>query len=55
MGRMIDRVAGRADSTYDVGIAMSIQRFAQSADVDIDSPRFDIDVMAPHSIQQLLT
>ena len=54
MSREIDRVAGRADCTYDVGIAIRIQCFAQPADVDVNSPLLDIDIMAPHCIEQLL-
>ena len=54
MRRMIDRVAGRADRAHDVGIAIRVQRFAQAADVDVDGPRLDIDIVTPHGVEQLL-
>src|SRR6202043_3194152 len=52
--RMVQSVAGRADRAHHIDGVVGVQRFAQAADVNIDSPRFDIDVMAPDRIQQLL-
>ena len=54
MRRVIDRVAGGADGAYDVDIAKRVQCFAQAAYVDVDSARLDINVVAPHRVEQLL-
>ena len=54
MRRVIDRVASRANRAYDIGIAIHIQCLAQAADMYVDRPRFDIDIVAPNRVEQLL-
>jgi len=48
---MIQSVAGRADRAHDVDGVIGVQCFAQTADVNIDGPRLDIDIMAPDRIR----
>jgi hypothetical protein len=50
----INRVAGRTDRPHNVAIPYRIQRLAEPADVNVDSPRLDKDVMAPDGVEQLL-
>src|SRR5260370_34979517 len=51
----IERVSRRTDSADDIAVAGDVEGLAQSADMDIDRPRLDIDILAPHRIEELLT
>src|SRR5262245_61530582 len=52
--RRIERIARGADGADDVGVVLAVQRHAQAADMDVDGACLDIDVLAPHRIEQLL-
>src|SRR5438128_2369289 len=54
MSGAIDRVAGRADRAHDVADTLCVQCLAQASDVDVHGPRLDINIMAPHRVEQLL-
>src|SRR5438552_1522731 len=54
MSRVVERVAGGSHRADDIGCAAGVQRLAQAADMDVDGPRLDVDVMAPDRVQQLL-
>ncbi len=51
---LVERVAGRADGADRVFLALVVQRLAETADMDVDGARLDIDVRAPDRIEQLL-
>src|SRR5437879_3232149 len=50
----VQGVAGGADSADEVGVLFAVQRDAQAADMHVDGARLDIDVLAPHCIEELL-
>src|ERR1043165_9568522 len=50
----IQRIPRRAHGAHQVGGVADVDGFAQAADVDVDGARLDIDVAAPHVIEQLL-
>src|SRR5271163_3773726 len=54
VGRRVERVAGRAYRADRVALVVGIERAAQPADMDVDRARLDIDVGAPHRVEQLL-
>src|ERR1700737_1015335 len=51
---VVERVPSAAHGADEVGRAGEIDRLAQAADVDVDGACLDIDVMAPHLVEQLL-
>src|SRR6202035_5627722 len=51
---VVERVAGAPDGADRVGHAAAVERLAQAADMDVDGALVDIDVAAPHLVQQLL-
>jgi len=54
LGGAVDRVAGRADGAHDVGIPVRVQCLAQAAYVHVDSPRLNINIVAPNRVEKLL-
>src|SRR5947208_17040422 len=53
-GGGVQGVAGGADGADEVGVLLAVQRDAQAADMHVDGARLDIDVLAPHRIEELL-
>src|SRR5262249_49125987 len=51
---VVERVAGASDGADRIGNSSAVQRLPKSADVHIDRPFVDIDVAAPHTVEQLL-
>src|ERR1700753_3923573 len=51
---IVERIARRAHRANRIAHAIDIKRLAQAPDMDVDGARFDIDVTAPHGVEQLL-
>ena len=50
---VVERVARAAHGADRVGLAAAVERLAQPADVDVDGALVDIDLGAPHRVEQL--
>src|SRR4051812_21444894 len=50
----VKRVAGGAHSADHVGLVVAVERDAKAADMNVHRARLDIDVLAPHRVEQLL-
>ena len=51
---LIQCAAGGTHGADQIGLALGIEGFAQTPDVDVDGARFDIDISAPYRIEKLL-
>jgi hypothetical protein len=51
---VVERIAGAAHGADRVGLMAAVERLAQAADVDVDGALVDVDVGAPHAVEQLL-
>src|SRR3984957_10741835 len=51
---IVERIAGAAHGADRVDGVAAVERLAQAADVDVDGALVDIDVAAPHPVEQLL-
>src|SRR5258708_39715403 len=50
---VVERVARAADGADRVSLAAAVERLAQPADMDVDGALVDIDLRAPHRVEQL--
>src|SRR6516165_4418776 len=50
---IVQRIAGTAHRADRINTVTTIERFAQTADVHVDSTFIDINVAAPYSVEQL--
>src|SRR5262249_36945075 len=50
---IVERIAGAAHGTNRIGGAAAVERLAQASDMDVDGALVDIDVAAPHPVEQL--
>src|SRR5580693_10069814 len=51
---IVERIAGAAHGADRIDGVTAVERLAQAADMDVDGPLVDIDVAAPHPVEQLL-
>src|ERR1700722_1546527 len=51
---IVERIAGAADGADRIDGVAAVERLAQPADMDVDGALVDIDVRAPHPVEQLL-
>src|ERR1700724_309218 len=51
---IVERIAGAANGADRIDGVAAVERLAQAADMDVDGALVDIDVAAPHAIEQLL-
>src|SRR5712691_903734 len=51
---IVERVAGAAHGADRVGLVAAVERLAQPADMDVHGALVDIDLAAPHAVEQLL-
>src|SRR4051794_35996921 len=51
----LEAVAGAANRADRVGAPGAHERLAQAADVHVDSALVDVDLVAPHAVEQLAT
>src|SRR5206468_3255063 len=51
---VVQRISRAADGADRVLRAGSVEQLAQAADVDVDGTLVDVDVAAPHAVEQLL-
>src|SRR5580704_15355247 len=51
---IVQRVAGAAHGADRIDGVAAVERLAQAADMDVDGALVDIDVAAPHPVEQLL-
>src|ERR1700728_1849804 len=51
---IVERVAGAAHGADGVGALAAVERLAQAANMDVHGALVDIDVAAPHPVEQLL-
>src|SRR5277367_2632006 len=52
--RIVERIAGGAHCADGIARVVGVERLAQASDMDVDRARLDIDIRAPHGIEQLL-
>src|SRR5262249_59761756 len=51
---VVQRVAGAPHGADRIGFLTAVERLAQPADMDVDRALVDIDLAAPHAVEQLL-
>src|SRR5262249_1616579 len=51
---VVERIAGAAHGADRIGVVAAIESLAQPADVDIDGALVDVNLAAPHAVEQLL-
>src|SRR5580692_1597331 len=51
---IVERIAGAAYGADRIDGVAAVERLAQAADMDVDGALVDIDVAAPHAVEQLL-
>src|SRR5580698_6032129 len=51
---IVQRIAGAAHGADRIDGVAAVERLAQAADMDVDGALVDIDVAAPHPVEQLL-
>src|SRR3984893_2380096 len=51
---IVERIAGATHGADRVDGVAAVERLAQAADMDVDGALVDIDVAAPHAVEQLL-
>src|SRR3954464_10871057 len=51
---VVEGVAGAADGPDRIGLVAAVERLAQAADMDVDGALVDVDLAAPHAVEQLL-
>src|SRR5580658_7840804 len=51
---IVERIAGAAHGADRIDGVAAVERLAQAADMDVDGALVDIDVAAPHPVEQLL-
>src|SRR6195256_4095427 len=51
---LVERIAGAAHGADRIGRAAAIERTAEPPDMHVDGTLVDVDIAAPHAVEQLL-